>query len=65
MHIIGFIKGKEITPRNINLSHCVLQFEMDCALWLIMYFSYNHHESTKKVTNYCSDKAFIRPLELM
>lgn len=47
MHIIGFIKGKEITPRNTNLSHCVLQFETDCALWLIMYFSYNHHESTK------------------
>lgn len=47
MHIIASTEGKEITPRNINLSLCVLQFEMDCALWLMMYFSYNHYESTK------------------
>lgn len=47
MHIIAPTKGKEITSRNINLSPCVLQFEIDCALWLIMYFSHNHYESTK------------------
>ena len=39
MCIIAFTKGKEITSRNINLSPCILQFKIDYALWLIMYFS--------------------------
>lgn len=37
MQIIALTKGIEITSRHINPIPWVLQFKIDCALWLIMY----------------------------